>query len=475
MSGSDGLPGAEAIGRERGAPDTIAPDTIAFVPPRFGPGVIGGAEAVLAEAAAGLAARGHNVEILTTCAKDHFTWANDFPEGVFSVDAAAVIGDAMRAGATTGPGNGPLDTAADAIDLTEGGPTLTVRRFAVEMDTPGITRDRVGNRILAGDRISIQDQQLWMNDSLRCSGLWDHVFDNGQRYRALVFAPYMFWTTFAVSQINPERSIIMPCLHDEPPAALDIFASMIEGAHGVWFLTEPERDLGHRLYRVPARNTIVGASVDVPESYAPGEFRLEYEIEGPYVYYGGRREWGKGWDDLVAGYLRYLSTRRGRPAVKLVTSGVGEIEVPPAAQGQLIDVGLLSDRQRDNAMAGAIAYLQPSAMESFSRTVLEALLASTPVIANRASDVVSWHLELSNGGLTYDSEAELVQCLDFVSDEPEAAEALVRDGRAYVTDRYRLPLVIDRMEAALDQWLPTGRRAMASGAAAVVAGGGIES
>jgi glycosyltransferase involved in cell wall biosynthesis len=293
-----------------------------------------------------------------------------------------------------------------------------------------------------------------MNDSLRCSGLWDHVFDNGGEYRALVFAPYMFWTTFAVSQLHPERSIVMPCLHDEPPAYLDIFASMMEGAHGVWFLTDPERDLGERLYRLPSRKTIVGASVDIPESYAPGEFRLEHNIEGPYVYYGGRREWGKGWDDLVAGYVRYLKERGGRHAVKLVTSGVGTIEVPPEAHGYLIDVGLLSDRQRDNAMAGAVAYLQPSAMESFSRTVLEALLASTPVIANGASDVVTWHLERSNGGLTYENQAELVQCLDFVSDEPEAAEALVRDGRSYVTEWYRLSSVIDRMEAALDEWLP---------------------
>ncbi len=412
----------------------IRPNTIAFVPPRFGAGVIGGAEAVLAEAAAGLAARGHNVEILTTCARDHFTWANEFPEGVFTASQA--------------------DADDSVIDLSGSGPEILVRRFAVEMDTPGVIRDRIGDRILSGDHISIQEQQQWMNDSLRCSGLWNHVFDNGGQYRALVFAPYMFWTTFAVSQVHPERSIVMPCLHDEPPAYLDIFASMMEGVHGVWFLTDPERDLGERLYRLPSRKTIVGASVDIPDSYAPGEFRVEHNIEGPYVYYGGRREWGKGWDDLVTGYVRYLRERAERPPVKLVTSGVGAIDVPSQAKGHLVDVGLLSDRQRDNAMAGAVAYLQPSAMESFSRTVLEALLASTPVIANGASDVVSWHLERSNGGLTYRNEAELVQCLDFVSDEPDAAEALVRDGRSYVTEWYRLDSVVDRMEASLDDWLP---------------------
>ena len=407
----------------------IRPETIAFVPPRFGSEVIGGAEAVLADVARGLAERGHNVEILTTCAKDHFTWANEYPSGAFSEDRP-------------------------------GSRRLIIRRFETECDTSGAARDRIGGRILAGERISIQDQQLWMNDSLRCSGLWNHVFDNGHEYRALVFAPYMFWTTFAVSRIHPERSIIMPCLHDEPPASLELFRSMIEGVHGLWFLTEPERRLAERLYSLPARQTIVGASVDVPDGYDPGGFRSEYGIEGPYVYYGGRREWGKGWDDLLVGFARYLRGRRGRgerPALTLVTSGVGAVVPPPGTERHIVDVGLLPDRRRDDAMAGAAAYLQPSAMESFSRTVLEALLAATPVIANRASDVVAWHLANSGAGLTYDGEAELVQCLDFVTDEPEAARALAGGGRDYVIERYRLRHVLDRMEASLDDWLPPER------------------
>ncbi len=55
---------------------------LAFVPPRFGAEVIGGAEAVVREMATGLAARGWDVEVLTTCARDHFTWANEYDGGV---------------------------------------------------------------------------------------------------------------------------------------------------------------------------------------------------------------------------------------------------------------------------------------------------------------------------------------------------------------------------------------------------------
>lgn len=413
---------AEPAAANRSEP-AIRRGTVALVSPRHGPGVIGGAEAVLAEAARGLAERGIPVEILTTCARDHFTWANEFTPG---------------------------------LDLAEGSTVdhpIPVRRFLVELDTPGTIRDRIGDQILAGQPVPIQDQQRWINDSLRSSGLWDHVFDHGRRYRAIVLGPYMFWTTFAISAIAPERSIIMPCLHDEPPARLELFRSMIEGAAGAWFLTDPERDLADRLYQLP-KNAVVGASVEVPDHYEPDRFRTEFGIDGPYVYYGGRREWGKGWDDLLLGFARYLTGRRGRAALKLVTSGVGAIEPPPGTEHHIVDVGLLTDSQRDDAMAGAEAYLQPSAMESFSRTVLEAMAASTPVLANGASDVVSWHVDRSGAGLTYRSEAELVQCLDFVTDEPVAAAALAVGGSTYVSSNYRLGPVVDRMLDSLDRWLP---------------------
>ncbi|HZI37358.1 MAG TPA: glycosyl transferase family 1, partial [Acidimicrobiia bacterium] len=54
---------------------------IAFVPPRYGDDVVGGAETVLRQAAERLAGRGWEIDILTTCARDHYTWANAYPAG----------------------------------------------------------------------------------------------------------------------------------------------------------------------------------------------------------------------------------------------------------------------------------------------------------------------------------------------------------------------------------------------------------
>ena len=138
--------------------------------------------------------------------------------------------------------------------------------------------------------------------------------------------------------------------------------------------------------------------------------------------------------------------------LKLVTAGVGDPTIPTHLNGRVFDIGFVTEEQRNDAMAAAVAYVQPSAMESFSRTVMEAWLAGTPVIANAESDVVSWHVERSEAGLTYRSPSELVECLRFVASQPEAAAGLAVSGRDYVLTNYEPAAVLDKMEATLVQW-----------------------
>ncbi len=102
--------------------------------------------------------------------------------------------------------------------------------------------------------------------------------------------------------------------------------------------------------------------------------------------------------------------------------------------------------------AAADAYLQPSALESFSRTIMESWLAGTPVIANGQSAVVRWHCERSGAGLLYETSEELAACLDFVAQRPDQARRLAEGGRAYVLAHYEPSDVLDRMEATLVDW-----------------------
>lgn len=386
---------------------------IAFVPPRYGADVVGGAELLLAEVAHGLAARGWEVEVLTTCARDHFTWENVYPAGV-SQDGK-----------------------------------VTVRRFPVARDTSGEWRHHVEVQLQQGQTPSLGAQERWLNDSLRVPELYHYLLDHADEYRALIPAPYLFWTTFACAQVAPERTIITTCLHDEPYARLEVFQPMFTGVAGIWFLTEPEAELAATIFSGPP-TAVVGAGVDPPDRYDPEGFRARHGITGPFVLAGGRREGAKGWDALMDGFTR--AVRRGVD-LQLVTFGVGEVRPEPDVAARIIDLGFLSAEDLTDAYAAADAYLQPSVMESFSRTVMEAWLAGTLVIANAGSAVVNWHCERSGAGLVYEDLFEFEQCLRFVAEAPEQARALAAGGRQYVLDHYTWPVTLDRMEQTLEAWV----------------------
>ena len=384
------------------------------MPPRFGPDIVGGAELVVRELSRHLADRGWDVEILTTCARDHFTWANEYPAGVEDHNG------------------------------------ITVRRFPTAAPAAPGERAELEAAILAGARLTLADQQRWMNSGVRVPELYHHLLDHAAEYRAVVVSPYLFWTSFACGQVAPERTILRPCLHDEPFAGLELFQPLFSGAAGVWLQTDPEHELAHRLFPLPGHHRVVGEGIPTAKTYDPEGFRRRYGIEGPFVLYAGRREGAKGWEQLLEGFARAV-TGRGLK-LSLVTMGVGEVRPPAEVADRVFDLGFLPDQDRDDAFAAADAYLQPSRYESFSRTVMEAWLAGTLVIANGESAVVRWHCDRSDAGLVYDDELELEQCLAFVSDEPEEAARLAAPGRDYVLDNYTWPVVVDRVEETIGEW-----------------------
>jgi glycosyltransferase involved in cell wall biosynthesis len=384
---------------------------LCFVPPRFGPDLVGGAEIVLSQMSRRLRERGWDVEILTTCALDHHGWANVLPAGCTVVDG------------------------------------MPVRRFPV-VATRDPERGRLEHAILSGAALSLNDQQRWINGGMRCPELFHYLLDHAHEYRAVVFTPYTNWITFACSQVAPERSVLWTCLHDEPYAYQEVFQPVFTGVSRLLFQTPPEHELAHRVVQNLAPHAVVGCGVEVPDRYDPEGFRGRHGIEGRFVLYAGRREGAKGWETLLEQFAN-ATLRRDLP-FQLVTMGRGDVKPPQAIADRVVDVGFLSDGERDSAFAAADAYLQPSRWEAFSRTIMEAWLAGTPVIANGESDVVRYHCESSGAGLLYTDEVELEECLAFIAEAPETARRLAGQGREYVLDNYRWDTVLDHVEIALN-------------------------
>ncbi|MBI2469579.1 MAG: glycosyltransferase family 4 protein [Candidatus Rokubacteria bacterium] len=384
---------------------------VAFVAPRYGDGVVGGAETLTRGLAEHLAAAGTPVEVLTTCARNHFTWKNELRPGV-----------ARERG-------------------------VTVRRFPVarrDLDT----FSRLQRRIMRGHRLSLEDQLRWAKESVSSPKLYAHLVNHRTAYDVTCFAPYLFGLTLeGVRRV--ERPVLIPCLHDEPFAHLDVVRAAFEACRGFIFNSPPEAKLAQKLYGIGDRPSgVVGLGFDPPSPTDPAGFRRRHRLEGPLLLYLGRKEGGKNVPLLIEYALRYRQTHRRD--LTLVLAGDGPVTVPRGAEG-VRDLGYLDVREKADAYAAATVVCQPSVNESFSIILMEAWLAGVPVLVHSRCPVTTYHVFRAHGGLAFGDFYEFAEALTRLLDDASLRATLGAQGRAYVETEYAWPAVTGRLTETLER------------------------
>lgn len=392
-------------------------ERIAFIAPRFPEGAtVGGAETLLKSLAACAAGAGRQVTFLTTCARNHFTWDNEVPPGERIVDG------------------------------------IKVHFFPVDSNRDIRTFSRLQEIISRGGHLSTEDQQAWLSNSVNSKPLYDYLAKHGNEFDRIIAGPYLFGVTYFASGIHPHKTMLVPCLHDEPFAYLPAIGDMFRSIGGMMFNSEPERDLACRLYDLqPGRCFVVGMGIS-PFTADPASFAARRGLTAPYVIYSGRREPLKG-TPMLLDYMTAFRSRSGRD-VKLVVTGSGQMNIPPELIPHVLDVGFLEEQEKFEAMTGAVAFCHPSKNESFSIVIMESWLAGTPVLVTAGSEVMRYHCLRSNGGLWFRSYPEFEQELSQLLDSPGLRTSMGRSGREYVLREYSWPTIRERLFTALDANVP---------------------
>ena len=391
--------------------------SIAFVCPRFAEGdTVGGAETLLKQLAVRAATAGHRVSFLTTCARNHFTWENARPAGVENIDG------------------------------------MRVTFFPVNEDRDTDTFLRIQDRISRGRRVAREDQELWLANSVNSREMIAHLGHHGNEYDSIVVGPYLFGLCVAAARMQPDKTLLVPCLHDEPFAALDVFRDWFPAMRGILFNSEPERDLGCRLYCLDKERTaVVGMGID-PFITNADRFRRKFGIDGPYLIYSGRREPLKG-TPLLLDYLTAFRARTGKD-IKLVLTGSGPVDAPAEILPHVSDLGFVSEQDKHDAMAGAVAFCHPSVNESLGIVLLEAWMAGTCALVHSAGQVLTHHCRMSSGGLWFGNYPEFEGGLDRLLAEPDLGRMLGEQGRQYVRQEYSWERIEGKLLEALDRFAP---------------------
>jgi glycosyltransferase involved in cell wall biosynthesis len=388
---------------------SIADVRLLWVTPRFGNTTVGGAERLVGELATRATPESWTSEVATTCAVDHYTWANELEPGTRTEDG------------------------------------IPVHRFEVG-PRDGLRYEQLHPSILSGNA-GYDDELEWLANSIWSPALQDFLEKRGADYDLTLFAPYFFGTTVWGAQVAPERSALVPCLHDEPYARLATIRRLLESVRGCVFNSEAEDRLARSITSVREAG-VVGMGFDPPDKPPTTSFAQTLGL-GSYLIYAGRIEEGKRVHVAVEYALRHAHERPDAP--RLVLIGSGTYEPPEEAANVVVRAGLLDDEERRAAYADALALVNPSHMESFSIVLMEAWLEGTPVLVAEGSEVLREHVEHSGGGLTFDSYESYRDAVDRLVDDPTIRQDLGARGREYVHESYSWPCVRRRLQETLER------------------------
>jgi len=418
---------------------------VAFVIQRYGAEVLGGSEHLCRLVAERLAAA-HDVDVLTTCAQDYVTWKNEYPEGA----------DRIRG--------------------------VTVRRFASAHTRDIQSFNKYSEWIFANAHTRADEMEWLKRQGPWCPGLIEYLRRQHQQYDVIIFFTYLYAPTVLGIDVAPARSILVSTAHDEPAIRLEIFKEVFQKPAAICYLTESEQRFVHsQFHDRPLIEDVVGVGVDLPqqnpyprmptppaddESAAAPEgeepakddnapdrgfpshllargavFRRRHRLYGSIALYGGRIDPGKGCEELIQYFSEYA--REGGDAT-LVLMGVKLMSLPE--EPFIRFAGLLSDRERLQALEAATIVVCPSPYESLSLLALEALAVGTPILANARSEVLVEHCTRSNGGLYYADRDEFVECLKVLAADERLRAMLGRNGREYIRRSYRWDVVLGKYE-----------------------------
>lgn len=393
----------------------MAANRIAIISPRYPnpeSGAIGGCETLLLNLAEHLAAAGREVHFITTCANNHHSWDNSLPPG------SEVI-------------NG-----------------VNVHYYEVNEDRDLESFLRVQDNISQGRKIPMEDQMLWRDNSVNSRSIEQHIQEEGDGYDAILIGPYLLGLTMRVALIKPERTYLVPCLHDEAFAYLEIMKELFQSCKGISFNAHAEKALAERLYGIPTdKGHVVGMGMEDFE-FDKEKFKREMGIDCPYIMYCGRREGLKG-TPLMFAYIDTFIQRTGRD-LKLVLAGVGSDAPEDTLMPHIIDLGFCSEEAKHTAMAGAHVFMHPSVNESFGIVLLESFLTKTPAIVNGQGAVLTDHCQRSNGGLWFRNYPEFEDMLIRLLDDTELHRAMGEAGRQYVLNEYSWDAIMQKLTAAID-------------------------
>jgi glycosyltransferase involved in cell wall biosynthesis len=373
---------------------------LAVVVQRYGADMSGGAE-LHARYIAERFAKHADVEVLTTCARDYVTWANDLPEGEETVNR------------------------------------VKIRRFPVSR--PRNTRDFGRRSLFVFDQPhSIADELAWLESEGPASpALIKHLRKVRADFDFFLFFSARYYQSWHGARAVPDKAVLVPTAERDPAIGLSIFGPLFRGARAIMYNSLEERAMIEAVSARKGPGVVVGVGSAIPERTQPWRFKKKFNIKRPFAIYIGRIDENKGCQELFD-YFRGYATMYPR-GLDLVLVGSKHLEIP--SHPRIRHLGFLSDEDKFDGLAAADLLVMPSPYESLSMVALEAWALGKPVLANGRCDVLRGQSMRSNAGLYYETGEEFAEALFSLEGTGPLGAILGRNGLEFFKRHYAWPVI----------------------------------
>ncbi len=293
-------------------------------------------------------------------------------------------------------------------------------------------------------------EAYFLRRMIRSSSLLDYMAEHREDYDAFVMIPYMFSTTVEGCLLAGSKAMLIPCLHDERYAYMQIYRKAFARIGAALCHVRSEAALFSRLYPAAPPPALIGEQVDVDVTTGNADrFREKYGIASPFVLYAGRQVEGKNLPLMVEYFNGFRAAHPEWSDLQFVLIGKGDLDY--SGTPGVRSLGFVPAEDKIDAYRAALGLVMLSKNESFSIVLMEAWLQETPVIVSTDCDVTSDHVHDSGGGYAVGSPGEFAVALSELLSDPERSHQLGDLGRRYVLANFTPEKVTARFRDELNR------------------------
>ena len=386
-------------------------DKICFVVQRYGLEVNGGSELYCRLMAEKLS-EFYQVEVFTTCAMDYVTWKNEYTAGVEEING------------------------------------VIVRRFPSSRERKMDSFAAISQKVFQDPAHSDEDELKWIREQGPvCDTLLDELRQVHKEYKVVIFMTYLYYLAAMGLPLKMENTILIPTLHDEPPAHLRHYQKVFESAKGMIWNAPAEKRFAERQF-CNIENTegvMAGIGIDIPSGDLPDLPDSLKEEE--YIVYAGRIDESKGCKKMFNDFCAYR--REYKRNIKLAVMGKEVIMVPK--DDSIVYLGFVTDEEKLSVIKNAKALVLFSEFESLSMVVLESMIMGRPVLVNGRCEVLKDHCTYSNAGFYFYNYREFAEELEYLYMHDKEYQLMCCNGKDYVRKNYQWDVIIQRIQGLIER------------------------